>query len=155
MDGELLSPVADLNLGAIIPPVQEKISEIIEGIQCSDTISSARAESAFQMNASSEFAHQELLELCSHDDERIRCAVARRSDLPDQIVWKLACDPSPRVRYRLAANKALAQFVLEALVEDEHVAVSVCAERTLKRRENRGFGNVIRRLFPAEIKEAG
>jgi hypothetical protein len=89
-----------------------------------------------------------LEQLLGQGSEKLRSAIAARRNLEEVLIWQLASDPSPRVRYRLANNAALPVFALEALAEDEHVSVSSRAERTLSRRHETGFDKVIHWLLP-------
>lgn len=71
--------------------------------------------------------------LSEHHRVDVRCAVASNRQLPEELVWKLACDGDSRVRLRLADNPSLASFVLETLAEDEDDHVSLRASKTLER----------------------
>lgn len=99
----------------------------------------------------------EILEqLAAHDNETVRCELSSRRHLPTNVVWLLASDKAPRVRYRLAANRTLSRFVLETLAEDEHGSVAERAERTLKAKDRAGgLDKVLHLFFTPGLKEAG
>lgn len=69
--------------------------------------------------------------LSEHTCSSVRGALAASRKLTNEIMWKLACDPSLRVRYQLACNSALPGFVLECLAEDEDKLVAQRAIKTL------------------------
>jgi hypothetical protein len=89
-----------------------------------------------------------LEQLLAQGSEKLRLAIAARRNLEEALIWRLASDPSPRVRYRLANNATLPAFALEALAEDEHSSVSSRAERTLLRRNKSRFDKVLHWFMP-------
>jgi len=86
--------------------------------------------------------------LSEHKCDSVRGALAASAKLPDQVIWTLASDRSLRVRYQLAGNVNLADFVLECLAEDEEDLVAQRATKTLRQRAAKA-NNLIFGFFSA------
>lgn len=88
-----------------------------------------------------------LRELALHDCSDVRSAVA---DNPTAggMMWILAADPSPDVRYHVAENPFAPIALLEMLCEDENPYVSTRASETLNRlKDKKGFVVSVIRFF--------
>ncbi len=121
--------------GSIVVPLNRKITEYIAAC-----------------------ANQDLLKpLAEHQNPLLRCAVAANLKLPEELVWKLACDSDFRVRARLAENQNLASFLLETLAEDEDERVAQRANRSLDKQNSDQLSNrVIHWMFGSfAVKQTG
>jgi hypothetical protein len=63
----------------------------------------------------------------------VRCAVGENSNTPIDILWKLARDEHPDVRYSLAENYHIGHDILKKLSEDENPYVAARASKTMER----------------------
>ena len=68
-------------------------------------------------------SYDEAKELAAHQDSEVRAALARREDVPQEILYFLAEDDAPEVRRTIALNKEAPGHSAILLAQDSHAGV--------------------------------
>lgn len=74
-----------------------------------------------------------LTRLSKHECGHVRVGVAHNAHTPMEVLWQLACDLDPDVRYSLAANPLIPVVVLQSMVTDDNPYVASRARLTIAR----------------------
>jgi len=68
-------------------------------------------------------SYEKAKELAAHQDSVVRSTLARRTDLPPEILYYLASDPVPEVRSSIALNELAPGQASLLLAKDDHAGV--------------------------------
>ena len=76
--------------------------------------------------------------LATHENPRVRAAVAENANIDKKTMWRLAGDIHPDVRLRLAESYCMPVALLQALAADDNPYVQSRAKKNIK-----SFGSTI------------
>jgi len=77
--------------------------------------------------------HSVLEILSKHDHADVRGAVSENVNASELLIWSLAKDNDPTIRYQLAENPHLPFAVLQSLTNDDNSYVACRAQTTIAR----------------------
>jgi len=94
-----------------------------------------------------DLTQNEIAKLATDDDHMIRLCIAKRNDLTDEQVASFVSDSDPNVRHSIARNPLLSPQQQKTLQQDDDPLVKIAAQkgpRQIKYRQRAGQARLIR-----------